>query len=110
MGLSAVGTTSPTVAKFAAALAVQKVTLIDAEGRQEEIEHDPVKVLARPTAKVAAKWVPESALGPEAELGAALALTFGPVIVAVIVDIVQEKRSEPKNDDAEQPKEEKAAA
>lgn len=107
LGLGAVGAGSPVVAEFAKAMAVKTTARLDAQGAPQEVQIDPVAILAEPTAECAALWLPDETLHPAAKLGGALALVFGPPLVGLVLEMANRKK--PDEEQAEEPKAKKAA-
>lgn len=101
MALSAASEPFPMVAGYAAAMAVQTRTVLDAEKNASEVKLDPVAMLAQPTAECAALWLPEEAAHPAAKLGGLIALFFGPPTVALVFSALQ-ARAERKGEEPEQ--------
>lgn len=101
--LGALSTPFPAVTPFAAAMAPQEVKVIAADQTTTIVNVDPIATLAGPTAKCAAKWMPDFEGGPEAELAGAMAAVFVPVFTAMALEWVggkiaeaEAKKSEPK--------------
>lgn len=91
LGAVSLGLESPTVGKFAAAMQVHDREIVGPDEKPMKVTVDPIAMLASPTAKVAAKYLPEVASGPEAELAGAIAAVFVPVAVAIAFEAMGRK-------------------